>query len=203
MSELRVALTFDAEHPSRSGNAPGSAESILVALSDAGVRATFFVQGRWASAHPAVARRIATEGHLVGNHSNYHAPMPFLSAEGMRADVEEAERRIAQHAGAGVRPWFRCPFGAGADRPDVLAALRSLGYRNVDWDVDTEDWCPERSPRDIRSAAVDQTLARGDGTLVLLHTWSAGTATALPAILGDLRAAGASFVAVDEVLDGG
>ena len=128
MSELRVALTFDAEHPSRSGADPDAPSRILDALGEAGVRAAFFVQGRWASAHPALARRIADDGHLVGNHSNYHAPMTLLSSVGFRTDVREAERRIVRVAGVDPRPWFRCPFGDGADRPEVRAALAELGY---------------------------------------------------------------------------
>src|SRR6478735_8977445 len=62
MSEpTQVALTFDAEHPDRSWCPPGAAERILDVLAGAGIRATFFVQGRWAEAHPATARRIADE----------------------------------------------------------------------------------------------------------------------------------------------
>ena len=59
MNELQVALTFDAEHPSRSGTDPGTADAILDALAEAQVRGTFFIQGRWASAFPRLARRIA------------------------------------------------------------------------------------------------------------------------------------------------
>ena len=70
MSEFRVALTFDAEHPDRSWCPPGNAERILDALRDEDVPATVFVQGRWAQAYPSTARRIADEGHLVGHHSN-------------------------------------------------------------------------------------------------------------------------------------
>jgi len=51
---FRVALTFDAEHPDRPAR-PGNDERLLDALAAAGVRATFFVQGRWAEAYPAVA----------------------------------------------------------------------------------------------------------------------------------------------------
>ena len=62
--------------------APGSPErrradaEILAALADAGARATFFIQGRWAEAFPELARSIAEAGHLVGDHSFYHARLP-------------------------------------------------------------------------------------------------------------------------------
>jgi peptidoglycan-N-acetylglucosamine deacetylase len=201
MSGLRIALTFDAEHPSRSGNAPGTDEAILDALAEAKVRATFFVQGRWASAYPGIVQRIAAEGHLVGNHSHYHAPMPLLSDDGIRIDLAESERRIGEVAGVDPKPWFRCPFGDGSDQPSIQAALSTLGYRNVDWNVDSEDWCEDRSPTDVRSSVVDGAAAGGEPAVVLFHTWAGATAGALPTIISELRARGGSFITVAEAID--
>ncbi|HEU4355187.1 MAG TPA: polysaccharide deacetylase family protein [Actinomycetota bacterium] len=195
----RVALTFDAEHPDRPRCPPGNAERVLDALRTAGVRATFFVQGRWARSQPDVARRIVAEGHLVGNHSNYHVRMPYLSDEGLRADVTEAEDAIHEICGVDPRPWFRCPFGKGGDDPRVLGALEDLGYRNVPWGVELEDWEPWRKADDVARDAVEGAAAHGDGAIVLLHTWPAVTADALPRILERLTAEGSSLVTIDEL----
>jgi peptidoglycan-N-acetylglucosamine deacetylase len=200
VSEVLVALTFDAEHPSRSGNRSDAVTSMLNALAAADVRATFFVQGRWATAFPDVARRIADEGHVVGNHSNYHARMTMLSPDGIARDVREAEDRIADTTGRDPRPWFRCPFGDGADRPEVLDALAMHGYRDVRWTVDTVDWHPETTPSSIVSAvtrAVDATPS--DPIVVLQHTWSAATADALPDVLRSLMRVGSKLVTIEEV----
>src|SRR5437870_1186991 len=105
MSERRVALTFDAEHPSRAGTEAGTVEAILETLAEGQVEGTFFIQGRWASAYPLLARRIATEGHLIGNHSHYHAPMPLLSPHGIQIDIRESERRITDITGIDPKPW--------------------------------------------------------------------------------------------------
>jgi peptidoglycan-N-acetylglucosamine deacetylase len=197
---LRVALTFDAEHPSRIGSRPGTVETILDVLARERVSATFFVQGRWASAHPATAARIPAEGHLVGSHSHYHAPMPLLSEEGFGIDVRRAEERIAEATGVDPRPWFRCPFGDGADRPAVLDRLRALGYRNVHWDVSSGDWeAGPGGPEPVERAVLSGVGSAGDGAVVLFHTWPAATAAALPGIVRALRAEGASFVTVAEV----
>ena len=195
----RVALTFDAEHPDRPGATPGTAERILGVLERGNVRATFFVQSRWARANPDLARRIAGDGHLVGNHSMYHARMTLLSDEGIRADVQDAAETLAEIVGAETRPWFRCPFGDGHDDARVAAALEGLGYRNVHWDVETEDWEPETSPADIARTAVDGCAERGDGAVLLLHTWPEHTADALPGLLEGFVRAGTSFVTVDEL----
>lgn len=201
MSETgpRVALTFDAEHPDRPRSGPIHAARILDELATAGARATFFVQGRWALAYPSLARRIADEGHLVGNHSHFHARMTLFSDDGIRADVLEGQASVADATGIDPRPWFRCPFGDGHDDPRVLAILDELGYRNVFWRVMVEDWEPWRSGPDLARDALDGVDERGDGTVVLLHTWPEGTADALPAILSGLRDRGAACVGVDEL----
>jgi len=195
----RVALTFDAEHPDRPRCPPGGAERILDVLRDTRARATFFLQGRWARSEPEAAHRIADEGHLVGHHSHYHVRMPLLTDEGIAQDVREGEEAIRQSAGANPHPWFRCPFGAGSDDPRVLGALDELGYRQVGWHVELEDWEPWRTAQDISREGVEGALAHGDGAIVLLHTWPAASREAVPAIVEGLVTAGARLVGVDEL----
>lgn len=193
----RVALTFDAEHPDRPMCPPDAPDRILDALAQAGVRATFFVQGRWAEAYPERARRIVAEGHLVGHHSKYHARLPLLHDDGLREDVTQGAEAIIEACGVDPHPWFRCPFGAGHDDERVLGLLRELGYRNVYWNVCPEDWEPDRTAAQVSDVAVDGSRALGDAAVVLLHTWPAPTARAVPDILRRLEATGTTFVTVD------
>jgi peptidoglycan/xylan/chitin deacetylase (PgdA/CDA1 family) len=195
----RVALTLDAEHPDRPLCPPGNLERILDSLGEASVRASFFIQGRWAESQPAAARRIAEEGHLVGHHSKFHVRMTLLSDEGLRADVREGEQSIRDITGVDPKPWFRCPFGDGRDDPRVTSALAELGYRDVSWNVVLDDWEPDRTPAQIERSAVEGALAHGDGAVVLMHTWPAPTGDALPRIIERLGAAGVRFVGVDEL----
>ena len=196
--ELRVALTFDAEHPDRPHHGD-HAGWVLDELARLDVRATFFLQGRWVEAFPDVAGRVPAEGHLVGNHSFYHARMPLLSHDGFAEDVGEAARVIQGVTGVDPRPWLRFPFGAGADSAELLERLRALGYRHVGWDVEVYEWDPGRSSREVANRAVEGVIARGDGAIVLLHTWPDPVAPALAEIVERLREQGAKFVRVDEL----
>jgi peptidoglycan-N-acetylglucosamine deacetylase len=193
---VRIALTFDAEHPDRR-HRPGGTERVLETLASTGTTASFFVQGRWAEAFPALARSIADGGHLIGNHSHYHVRMPLLSAKGIATDVRAAERAIVRATGQDPRPWFRCPFGAGANDPGVLGALERLGYRDTGWDVDGLDWRSVATGRAVARKAADAALAHGDGTVILLHPWTTATGRALPALIEDVRARGGEFVRLD------
>jgi len=204
---MRVALTFDAEHPDRDECPPGVQEGIVAFLEEQAINATFFMQGRWVQAYPALARAIAGNGHLVGNHSFYHARLPLLTDAGLVEDVRGAEQIILELVGVDPRPWFRCPFGAGAYDDRVLGCLSSLGYRDFEFDVPSTvdghvvvgDWHPGQTGASVARWVVDGILGHGDGAVVVLHSWPAATLAALPEIVMRLRHAGASFVRLDEI----
>jgi peptidoglycan-N-acetylglucosamine deacetylase len=200
MSEgFRVALTFDAEHPDRPAAPPGNAERLMDTLATEQVRATFFIQGRWAEAYPDRARRIRTEGHLIGHHSHYHARMPLLSTDGVRSDILEGQRCITQNSGADPRPWFRLPFGEGHEDAELLRRIGELGYANVHWNVEVSDWEPDRTGATIATDACEQAISHGDGAVILLHTWPKGTGDGLLPLITNLKGAGAKFVAIDQL----
>ncbi len=194
----RIALTIDTEHPDHPA-APGNLERQLDELGRRGARATFFVQGRWAASNPSLARRISEEGHLVGNHSKSHAPMDTLTDEGIAASLAGAEEMIERASGTNPRPWFRCPYGDGADDPRVLAAIERAGYRHVGWDIDTTDWEPGRSPADMILTVLDGMREHGDGAVVLMHSWPDVTAAVIGDLVDHLREQGANLVGVDEL----
>ena len=104
---------------------------------------------------------------------------------------------IVAATGVNPRPWFRCPFGAGTDDPRVRAGIERLGYREIFWDVDGADWRPSRRARGMARQIVADTVARGDGAIVLLHPWTTATGRGLAPLMAGLRDAGASFVRMD------
>ena len=199
---FRVALTFDAEHPDRP-SAQGVAERLLEELDRLAVPATFFVQGRWAEAYPHTARRIADAGHVIGSHSHYHARMHLLTDDGLREDITEAAQHIREATGIDPHPWFRCPFGAGADDERVQRAVRETGYRHVGWDVVGEDWPPERTGTLVEESVVSGAIRHGDGAVVLLHAWPDRTLAALIGTVARLRDAGAELVRLSDLDEGG
>jgi peptidoglycan/xylan/chitin deacetylase (PgdA/CDA1 family) len=188
-SPAAVALTFDMEHPSRADHDPQSPRRILDTLAECGVRATFFVQGRWARAEPSLAKRVVEEGHLLGCHSHFHAPLTALSGEGILTDSTSAVAALTEVTGADPRPWYRCPFGAGHDDARVLTALDRGGFTNVHWNIDTQDWVEGCSPQEIIRSVLDGVARIGDGSIVLLHSWPTATAAALPQLLQSLSQA--------------
>jgi peptidoglycan/xylan/chitin deacetylase (PgdA/CDA1 family) len=198
---VRVALTFDAEHPDRPVGRAGVDEEVLAVLREGSARATFFIQGRWAEAFPETAKRIVDDGHLIGSHSHFHARMPLLTEEGLRADVVQATRAIRDATGIDPKPRFRCPWGHGARDPRVRMALQAQRYQHVGWDVVAEDWEPGRSGEQVADDILNGVRAHGDGAVVLLHLWTASALDSLPKILEALRDGGDTAVTAAELAD--
>jgi len=200
---MLAALTFDVEDPDQHDHgSPDDVMAILDALGEAGMRATFFLQGRWSGANPAAAAAVGAAGHLVGSHSYFHTDTRLLTARGMREDVRRAQREIAERVGVDARPWYRLPYGAGAESPVIQGRLRSLGYRHVGWDVDPHDYALADSGALVPAVAAGLAERRRAGAthaIVLLHSWPLATAKAMPELCRFLRDECAGTVTVDQV----
>src|SRR5207302_5066363 len=76
-----VALTFD------DGPNPIATPRILDALAARGVKATFFVLGRHVDRWPQLVRRMADEGHVLGNHGYFHRKLHVRGPGYIRRDL--------------------------------------------------------------------------------------------------------------------
>ncbi len=140
------------------------------------MRATFFVQGRWATAYPHLVKRMLEEEHVVGSHSHFHASMPMFTRAGMENDLALAERAIHEACGEWPAKRFRPPFGHNSMLLDRVA--KDNGYETVLWNVASDDW---KAP--LASHVIGAVQSAKDGDIVLMHTWPDVTVDALPHIL--------------------
>ena len=184
----RVALTFD------DGPNPDATPLILDALKERGVKATFFILGRHADQWPHLVRRVADEGHAIGNHGWFHRKLHFKSPAYVRDDLTRGTQSI--EAACGVHPkLFRAPHGFRS--PWVTAIAGSLGQRTVGWSLGVWD-----SDRPGVEAIVDRTVnGAKPGSILLLHDGDGydprgdrvQTARAVPEIVDRLHAQGYQF----------
>lgn len=193
-----VALIVDC-----GGSAAGLA-SILAALRREAVRATFFVTGDFARAHPAAVRRIVAAGHAVGNHTDTHDDLARASPRGTITQLAGAERAIEAAAATPARPWFRFPFGSYDAA--ALETVNDRGYLAMGWTVDSLGWQGTSAGQDVASVRERVLAAAGPGAIVLLHAGahpqggSTLDADALPAIIRGFDRRGYGFTTIPEAL---
>jgi peptidoglycan/xylan/chitin deacetylase (PgdA/CDA1 family) len=192
LAAREVVLTFD------DGPDPRTTPMVLAALARECVRATFFLIGREAEAHPELAKRIVAEGHTVAHHSMTH-PLTLTRLPYAKA-IEDIERGIkaVEHAAFGSVaerprvPFFRFPgFGQS---PALLAYMEEKGLAVFGSDLWASDWIPMQPETELRLVLSRlETVGRG---IILLHDTRLQTARMLPALLSALKARGYEVVHV-------
>lgn len=181
LADHEVVLTFD-DGPA----AP--TPRVLEALAQECVRATFFLIGRNALAHPDLVRRELAAGHSVGTHSFSH---PAATLRGMDTAAAEAEitrgiAAVAEASGGARMPFFRFP--GFADTPALRAWLAGQGITVFGADLWASDW-RRMTPAEELALLMGRLEKAGRG-IILLHDSKAQTAEMLPAFLRALKARG-------------
>lgn len=185
----RIALTFDA------GASAKPTPALLSVLAQKGVRATFFLTGKWVDSNKELTGQIAAAGHEIGNHTYSHPDLRKVSDDSIRKELERTEAAVQAAAGVSTKPYFRAPYGARDSR--VLKVALDEGYRSVFWTVDSWD----AFKKGIKADEIEErVLERArDGAIVLMHCGSWPTVEALPKIIDELRARGYELVTVSEL----
>lgn len=184
----KVALTYDA------GSGADGAEAILDTLKKHNLKVTFFLTGRWVEKYPELAKRIADDGHEVGNHTYSHPDLTKLADDEVIRQVADAEAAIRKATGKDPRPLFREPYGAFSDHERKL--VRQAGYAySIYWDVDTLDW---QFPG--AETLVSRIMKARGGSIVLMHLNVADTALASDQAIPQLKAQGYEIVTVSDLL---
>ena len=181
----------------RTSDPLGNAAAILDVLAEHQIRATFFIQSRWARAFPELAKRIVSDGHLVGSHSQSHCLFTALSHEGIADDLVQARDTLAGIVGE-TRPWFRLPGGKGYLDSEILALIEAAGYRHVHWNAGGTDWHEGITADEVAATAIEQARLESEA-IVILHSWPDPTPAALTQIVEALAQDGADFVTVDQL----
>jgi len=160
-----LALTFD------DGPNPAWTPDLLDILLLDGVKATFFLIGKFAEAEPLLVRRIAEEGHLIGNHSWSHPNLAITNASRVGEELRRTSEILEQITGQPVH-YFRPPFGGR--RPAVLHAAHRLGMTTVAWNAMTNDWKEPSGDRIAQhlTGKIDQVTQRGFAANIVLHDGS-------------------------------
>lgn len=188
---MRIALTFD------DGPDPAATPALLGVLQEQGVKAAFFCVGQKVLSAPDLARRIASEGHLLANHSYRHAWWTnFLTGRALSNEIALAQNAIEETTGHNPS-YYRPPVGL--TNPGLSAALNEAGLACIGWDVRGLD----RNPRRWETVVRRVTRKAADGSIVVLHDGGADPArlvAVVSAIIARLRSRGYNLARLDELL---
>lgn len=180
----KVALTFD------DGPHPIYTEQILDGLQKRGVKASFFIVGAYAEQYPEIVRRIAEEGHTIGNHTYSHMQLTARNKEAFADELRETSGVIEEITGKETI-FVRPPYGVWDKKLE-----KELKMFPVLWTIDPLDWCS--TDADCVVGRVIEKIKGND--IILLHDEYESTKIATLEIVDRLQKRGYEFVTVDEIL---
>lgn len=180
----KIALTFD------DGPDDECTPMLLDGLAKRGVKATFFVIAKEASAKPEIMKRMVKEGHLIGNHTYSHVDLRNMTDSAARKEILKANEVIENYTGE--KPCFlRPPFGSGRSKIE-----QELEMIQVLWTIDTMDWsCKDEGQ-------ICSTVLRKveENSIILMHDEYPTSVRAALSIIDSLQEQGYEFVTVDQIV---
>jgi peptidoglycan/xylan/chitin deacetylase (PgdA/CDA1 family) len=193
----QIALTYD-DGP----NDPHTLR-LLEVLEKYGVKATFFMIGRYVRQKPEIARAVAQAGHVVGNHTFTHPNLIFAGGSETGRQLDECEQALSEVVGEHSR-LFRPPFGGRT--PRVLQVARVRGLEPIMWSVTGYDWSA-KSAEEVEGKVTRH--VRG-GDVILLHDGGhlkmgadrSFTVTATERLITRYKGEGYEFVTIEEMMQG-
>ncbi|MCA1320877.1 polysaccharide deacetylase family protein [Bacillus tianshenii] len=165
---------------------------MLETLKKHGVKATFFLEGRWVKENPSMAKMIVDAGHEVGNHSYTHPNMKTLGSDAVREQLVKTNEVIEAITGNDV-VWFAPP--SGSYRDEVVKIAHDMKLGTIMWSVDTIDW---QKPEP--NVLINRVMGKiHPGAMILMHP-TPSTAQALDTLIISIKEKGLELGSVSSLL---
>lgn len=180
----KIALTFD------DGPSAAWTPALLDGLKERGVKATFFLIGENADKNPEIVKRMAEEGHLIGNHTYHHVELTKVSENEARLELADTSAVIVRITGKEPE-YMRPPFGAWQRKLE-----QEIQMIPVLWTIDPLDWTTENQDEIVNKVVTEAE----ENDIILLHDCYKSSIEAGLRIIDILQEEGFVFVTVDELL---
>ena len=180
----KIALTFD------DGPSAAWTPVLLDGLKERGVKATFFLIGENSDKNPEIVKRMAEEGHLIGNHTYHHVELTKVSENEARLELADTSAVIVRITGKEPE-YMRPPFGAWQRKLE-----REIQMLPELWTIDPLDWTTENQDEIVNKVVTEAE----ENDIILLHDCYKSSIEAGLRIVDILQEEGFMFVTVDELL---
>ncbi|MGM8211706.1 polysaccharide deacetylase family protein [Virgibacillus sp. W0430] len=165
---------------------------ILNILNEQQIKATFFIEGKWAKEHAELVKMIDEQGHIIGNHAYNHPDMAYMSKAESVEQIEQTNKIIKAIIDKDLK-WFAPPSGSFSE--DVLIAAEEQNMQTILWTIDTIDW---KNPS--VSVMMNRVQAKlHPGGTILMHP-TAATVRSLQPIIKEIKKGGYRIGTIEQLL---
>ncbi len=185
-----IYLTFDA------GYENGNIAKTLDILKEESVTGAFFILGNLIEKNTDLVSRMATEGHIVCNHTYHHRDMSRMDETDFLEELHELEEAYESATGNKLSSYYRPPQGKFSQENMEIA--KKNGYKTVFWSFAYPDWDngKQMSPERAKKIVLENLH---NGEVMLLHPTSQTNAAILSDVIKEIKAQGYRFGTLDEL----
>lgn len=191
----QIAITFDISWGEE------NVLPILEILKAENVKATFFLSSPWSEKKPELVQAIVAQGHEVGSHGRRHVDLNTLSEAELTKELNISKEVLENLTGQKIS-LLRPPNGAYDNK--VISTSNGLGYRVIQWSVDSLDWKKPGPEAIVNNIIKGRNKNKGasPGDILLFHASDSApdTPKALPTILKTLKGKNYELVPVGLLL---
>nr|WP_230967477.1 polysaccharide deacetylase family protein [Nostoc commune] len=191
-NEKVIALTFD------DGPSPKNTAQILEILKTNNIKATFFMVGQMVKYFPQVAKQVAADGHVIGNHTWHHW---YFQMDGATASSEIDRTADIIYKTTGEKTTLFRPPG-GFLNNGLAQYAKNQKYAVMMWSEQSGD-AERRSPQ-VPMLVKNVLKQAKPGAIVLLHDGGGNrskSVKALPEMIAGLKTQGYRFVTIPQLLE--
>ncbi|MEH2350903.1 MAG: polysaccharide deacetylase family protein [Nostoc sp.] len=191
-NEKVIALTFD------DGPGPKNTEQVLEILKKNNIKATFFMLGEMVKYFPKVAKQVAADGHVIGNHTWHHWYFQ-MDAATAASEIDRTADIIYKTTGEKTT-LFRPP--GGFLNNGLAKYAKNEKYAVMMWSEESGD-AERRSPQ-VPMLVKNVLKYAKPGAIVLMHDGGGNrsrSVKALPEMIAGLKAQGYRFVTIPQLLE--
>lgn len=182
------------------GPNPATTRQLLAVLRAYCVKATFFLTGQNALAHPDLVKEISAEGHAIGSHSFRHPDLAKLTEAEILVEMRQGREAVGRAAygegHADGRPRLtRLPGSNNTSpypSPGLIEGLQREGVTIAGYDLSPQDW-RNSPPQESFNRLFHAIRDRG---VIVFHDGQSNTIALLPMVLDELGRRGAKIVAL-------
>ncbi|MBI3398440.1 MAG: polysaccharide deacetylase family protein [Deltaproteobacteria bacterium] len=220
-----LSLTFDG------GSEATDAEDILNVLREKNIQTTIFLTGEFIKKYPELVKKMAEDGHEIGNHSMTHPhlttfeknfkqqTLPDVNKEFITRQLKETATIFKDTTGKDMAPLWRAPYGE--QNAEIRQWAYEAGFTHIGWTADSRtkqsldslDWVSNEESEFYHSAdEIKDRILNFDkdghevkGGIVLMHLGTdrkdSHVSAKLPEIIDSLEQRGYRIVKVSELLN--
>lgn len=190
LAEKKIALTFDGDY------LDNITAEILDILKQEKVKCTMFLTGRYIRRYGDLVKRMAAEGHVIGNHTwthphlttfeqnHLHQTLKEITPDVLQQELLKTAELFRQITEKPMAPFWRAPYGE--HNAEIRNWAAAVGFRHIGWTIgknweegmDTLDWVADKTATTYHSAdeIADKILSFAEnnsyganGAVILMH----------------------------------